>query len=129
MVPVGTGSVGLVGCLSDDLVGHDSGGRFWGPSLWEMYSPEWNTKGSLFLSSASSKKARSGFTAFRRFDQRGTFLPFKTAYLLIDDYLLDLYKLKRPYPAIPAATLENIPATGRECPFKVTKGSDIFLVA
>ena len=65
------GSVRFVRGASDDFVGNDAGCGFRSPSLGSSYRPEWKIRGSLCRSSANSKKALSGLTAFRRFDHSG----------------------------------------------------------
>lgn len=71
-------AVGVVGCevrlvrgLADYLVGDQTGCGLGGSEWMGSYRPEWKMSGSLCFSSASSKYARSGLTAFLRLDQSG----------------------------------------------------------
>ena len=81
--------VGLLGSTSNHLVGNHLGSSLRRPESVSLYKPEWKIKGSLWRSSANSKKALSGFTALRRFDQSGIAFEFKTKSLLIEERRLD----------------------------------------
>jgi hypothetical protein len=88
-IVAGGGSVGFVGNSSDDLVGNDAGSSFGGAEWMETYRPEWKRRGSLCLSSANSKKALSGLTAFLRLDHSGKCLAPRRASLSIEETRAD----------------------------------------
>lgn len=71
-------AVGVVSCevrfvrrLTNYFVGDQTGCGLRGSEWMMIYRPEWKMSGSLCFSSASSKYARSGLTAFLRLDQSG----------------------------------------------------------
>jgi len=86
-------------------------------------------RGSLWRSSASSKKALSGFTAFLRFDQRGMACEPRTKSRWRPASLLDPKIAKRSQPTMPPTTPERRPPTGTAHPLMLRTGSESLRVA
>jgi len=123
-VAVSRRSVRFVRSLANDLIRNETSSTFRSPKYAHFYSPEWKIKGSLCLSSASSKKALSGLTAFLKFDQRGKDFAERRASLLIEPNLLLPYKPKRSYPKIPPKTPDKSPAVGKLTPLTERTGRE-----
>ena len=117
-----TRTVGLLGDIADHFVWNHSGSSLRSPTSRQSYKPEWKIRGSLWRSSANSKKALSGFTALRKFDQRGMPLPARTMSRLIVSSLIDPYKWNMSKPISPATTPEKRPAVLMEQPLKLMTG-------
>lgn len=128
-VAVSSAKLRLMRSLTNHFIRNESGCAFRGPEWGMRYRPEWKMRGSLWRSSANSKKARSGLTAFLGLDQRGKCLAERRVSLLIELSLLLPYSPKISYPMRAPAKPDTNPETGTEIPLRESTGRESLRVA
>ena len=121
---VSSWSVRLMRSTANHFIRNQVSCGFRSTCLGYSYRPEWKIRGSLWRSSANSKKALSGLTAYLRFDHKGMLCEASTISLCMEESLLEPKRAKRSQPTIPPTTPENRPPTGIETPLRLRTGRE-----